>query len=394
LKSHSSMKTIAVILAAGKGRRFSDQSGSSLKKQYARVEDQPLWARAAAPFEALPFVEGIVVVCPETDIPQIQEQISLYSLTKIAAVIAGGKERRHSTTQALLWIRRHRPSCEFVFIHDGVRPFLTQNLIQRLWDQREWGAVIPTLEISDTIKSVHEDQVDQTLDRRVLRRAQTPQLFKLNLLWAAFEKLQEDVVTDDAGVVERAGIPVKVITGDPRNVKITVPQDLDGHGMRQKNSVGFGVDVHAFCEGREIVLGGIRIPYPCALKGHSDADVLVHAMCDALLGAAGLSDMGSYFPETDPQYKNISSLVLLSKVMEMLGANQYTIAHIDATVMAEAPRLAPYISEMRLGLSRLMRISKEHLAIKATTSEGLGFIGRKEGICAMAVVTLEKKSWI
>jgi len=279
------MKTFAVILAAGLGKRFSQQSHSSQKKQFITIDDEPIWIKAARPFTLLKFVEHLVVVCSRNDIDQIKSEIERYHLNKVISVILGGCKRQDSVYQALQWIDGSDHECDFVIIHDGVRPFVSTDLILRLWEARSDEAVIPGIAILDTVKRCDGKNIQETLDRDKLVRAQTPQLFDYKLLKRGYEKLLKDraVVTDDAHVIERMEKKVTVIEGDPKNIKITLPQDLP---IRSENliSVGLGIDTHAFTEGRSVVLGGIEIPYERSLKGHSDADVLTHAICDAILG--------------------------------------------------------------------------------------------------------------
>ncbi|OGQ18501.1 MAG: 2-C-methyl-D-erythritol 2,4-cyclodiphosphate synthase, partial [Deltaproteobacteria bacterium RIFCSPHIGHO2_02_FULL_40_11] len=280
-------------------------------------------------------------------------------------------------------------------IHDGARPFVSEALFTRLWQKRDQGAVIPVLEISDTVKEVQAESVQKTHDRSVLRVAQTPQLFQFDLIWKGYESLQKTKhpVTDDASVLELIGEKVTIVKGEVQNIKITVAEDLYGTSNQIDPSspvvrVGMGIDIHAFQEGTQVTLGGIQIPYHKALKGHSDADVLTHSICDAILGAASLGDIGTHFPDTDESYRNISSLDLLEKVVDKIQARRYKINHIDATVLAETPKLMPYISEIKQRLAHVLKVSVDQVSIKATTAEKLGFIGRSEGIAAQALATL------
>lgn len=391
----------AVILAAGQGNRFSKNSQQTeLKKQYVKIEGIPLWAQAARPFEQSPRVDKVLIVVPQEDIFAIQTELPTYSLSKVVGIIGGGTRRQDSVWAALQWIKMHQESpparrCEMIFIHDGARPFVTQDLIERLWKEKETGAVIPGIPVTDTLKFKNGEWVEKTLDRSQCMRVQTPQLFSYALLLRAFEYLKAypQEVTDDASVVELIGEKVKMISGEEENIKITTPQDLK-RSQEPLIRVGQGMDVHPFCEGsltqgRSLILGGIEIPFSKGLQGHSDADVLTHAICDSLLGAAGLSDIGTHFPDHDLQYKNISSLTLLEKVVDKIGAAGYTINNVDATVVAEAPKLQPTLPEMKICLAKVMKISINQIAIKATTTEKMGFVGRQEGIVAFAISTLK-----
>src|SRR3989338_7549833 len=365
------MSHFAVILAAGQSNRFAQASRyPDLKKQYVKIEGLPLWAQAARPFEQSPQVDKILIVVPEADILSVQAELSKYSLSKVVSVIAGGARRQDSVWAALQWIDAHQESCEMIFIHDGARPFVTQDLIERLWKEKEAGAVIPGIALTDTLKFKEGSWVQKTLDRSQCVRVQTPQLFSYALLLRAFEYLQAhpQEVTDDASVLELIGEKVKLVMGEEDNIKITTPKDLK-RSQESVIRVGQGMDVHPFCEGRKLILGGIEIPHSKGLQGHSDADVLTHAICDSLLGAAGFSDIVTHFPDHDPQYKNSSSLTLLEKVVDKVGVAGYTINNIDVTVVAEAPKLQHVFSEMKICLAKVMKISTHQIALKATTTE-------------------------
>lgn len=379
------MKTFAVILAAGEGRRFSESSRSPVKKQYYLLENEPIWVKATRPFQNLSFISHIILVVVSEDVLQVSDRVKEFGLSKTSVVIAGGRLRQDSVYAALLSILE-QGRADFVFIHDGVRPYITGGLIERLWRERDKGAVIPVIPISDTIKRISSNVVIETLDRSELAAVQTPQLFSFSLIMEAYEGLKRNPVqvTDDASLVEKIH-EVKVINGEPKNIKITTVDDL-----YPETSVGQGIDIHPFETGRKLILGGVEIPYEKGLKGHSDADVLTHAVCDALLGAAGLSDIGTHFPDHDLSYKNISSLILLQNVVDKLRGNRYRIVHVDITVMAEKPKIAPFVEKMKEKLSSVLGILQSQLAIKAKTGEGIGFIGREEGMVAMAVATVQR----
>lgn len=400
------MSTIAVIVAAGESRRFLENSSHHLKKQYVKYQGVPLWEMAIHPFQDATCVDSIILVVPKDDVLKIQEQCTQERFKKVQSVIAGGHRRQDSVQSAMDWIQNHKIPCDTIFIHDGVRPFISSEVIQRIWERRDLNAVIPVLPVRETIKRISHDQVEETLDRDPLVTVQTPQLFSYGLLRRAYENLKKTgkTVTDDASAVELLGEPVSIVLGDIKNIKVTFPEDLERSMFNYSiggiiNSedhctarIGQGMDIHAFTAGNKIILGGIQIPYSNGLKGHSDADVLTHAICDALLGAAGLEDIGTHFPDTDPQYKGISSLVLLEKVVDKVGGSGYKIRNIDSTIIAEEPRLMPYISEMKQCLAKVCKVSMSQIGIKAKTAEGLGFVGRKEGIMAMAVVGLREKN--
>jgi 2-C-methyl-D-erythritol 2,4-cyclodiphosphate synthase len=289
-----------------------------------------------------------------------------------------------------------------VVVHDAVRPFVSQELLEQVIEAAVvHGAAVAGVGVAETIKEVQNGHVIQTLERSRLWSIQTPQAFRRSLLLEAHQNRPEDLkATDDAMLVEYLGHEVRVVAGDSYNLKITTPEDLvraewllrreEGNEMKaQRMRVGQGVDVHALVEGRKLILGGVHIPFDRGLAGHSDADVLTHAIVDALLGAAGCGDIGRLFPDTDVHYKNIFSLILLEQVRDLLIDRGAKIHNIDAVVMAQKPRLAPHIPTMTDTLARSLRLAPDCVSLKATTTEGLGFAGREEGIMAQAVALLE-----
>lgn len=364
-----------------------------------------------------------------------------WGIQKARVLPLGGKDRQESVHKGLSQVS---PSCEFVLIHDGARPFLSTELLNRcLQEGVACGAVAAALPVSNTIKRANvAGLVTQTLDRSVLWQIQTPQVFRRETIVRAHRQAQQDPsqgrATDDASLVERLGVPVRLVLGDPCNIKVTVPQDLlfaeaiaahwsDGLGFdfahrpdlvegragaaaplsraprRSSRSsdmsgasldlrTGFGYDVHPLAKGRALILGGVRIKHPLGLVGHSDGDVVTHAICDALLGAARLGDIGEHFPDAEEEYRGISSLLLLREVSEMLAANGYAVNNVDATVVAETPKVAPYRGQMERKLAQAAGVAETCVSVKATTTEGLGFAGREEGIACYAGALICKRS--
>ena len=248
----------------------------------------------------------------------------------------------------------------------------------------ENGAAAACVAMKDSVRKTFGDK-SISVDRNDYFAVQTPQGFKKSYLIEAYDKALKEGYrgTDDASLVERAGYEVKVVDGDYQNIKITTREDLP-----VESRVGTGFDVHRFETGRNLILGGVKIPYENGLAGHSDADVLLHALMDALLGAAALGDIGVHFPDTDDRYKGISSLILLSKVRELLNENFYSIGNVDITVIAQKPKISPYTEEMKSNISSVLKIEKNRINIKGTTTEKLGFTGRGEGIAAEAVCSI------
>ena len=270
-------------------------------------------------------------------------------------------------------------------MHDAARPFVSEAVINAVIEgTADFGAAIPTVPAKDTIRQV-DGTGSRTLQRETLACVQTPQGFRISLLKHAFEKAQAEgfLGTDDASLVERMGINISMVQGEDANRKITTREDLETE-MR----IGTGYDVHRLVEGRPLVLCGEQIPYEKGLLGHSDADVALHALMDAMLGAAGLGDIGKHFPDTDERYRGISSMKLLQKTAELLREAGYFLGNADITIIAQRPKIAGYIPKMRANIAEIMNCDENKINIKGTTTEILGFVGREEGIASEAVCIL------
>ncbi len=380
------MKIQAIIVAAGLGKRF----GSS-DKVLISVEDIPIFIRAIKPFEKLKEIHNICLVTRKELFETVDYYLKKFNIKKVKSIIEGGKERQDSVYNALKSLSE---DTDIVLIHDAARPLIDEDLVKRVLQSLtpSVDGVIPSTTIADTVKWIRSgNMVGGTLNRDVLRMIQTPQVFWYRRVLSAYEKAYEENYygTDDASLVERYSGKVMVVEGDPKNIKITTPYDLkkmeafmtgnyfDFRGLR----VGIGYDSHPFEEGRKLIIGGVTIPYHKGLKGHSDADVLIHAIIDSLLGCAGLGDIGRHFPDTDSQYRDISSLILLEKTLEILNRAKVEPLWIDCTIFAEKPKLSPYIPEMQERIGSL----GININIKAKTNEKMGFIGRQEGIAAEAL---------
>ena len=272
-----------------------------------------------------------------------------------------------------------------MLVHDAARPFVTEDVVQEvIRGAFDRGAAVPCVAVKDSLRE-NEGERSRCVDRSRFFAVQTPQGFRKELLDEAYEKACKDGFsgTDDASLVERLGYNVEIVDGDYDNIKITTKEDLP-----MENRIGTGFDVHRLVEGRKLILGGVEIPYEKGLDGHSDADVLIHALMDALLGAAAMGDIGRHFPDTDDAYKGISSMKLLDRVNNILAENMYSIGNADITVIAQKPKLSPYIEKMRENVADVLGIGKDLINIKATTTEKLGFTGRGEGIAAEAVCSI------
>ncbi|WP_084413202.1 2-C-methyl-D-erythritol 4-phosphate cytidylyltransferase [Desulfovirgula thermocuniculi] len=382
-------KVAAVIVAAGRAARMG-----GVNKQFLPLGGLPVLARSLLAFEAAPSVEECVVVAPPGETGRVAVLArGEWGCRKVVAVVPGGESRQESVLAGLLALS---PRTGMVIVHDGARPLLEPELVEAvLAEANHWGAATLAVPVRDTVKEADGDGfVARTLPRERLWLAQTPQAFRFALLLEAHRRARELglAATDDAALVEALGHPVRLVRGSYRNLKITFPEDYEAAlalvGGVMPVRFGFGYDVHRLVAGRPLVLGGVTVPFPLGLEGHSDADVLLHAVMDALLGAAGLGDIGRHFPDTDPHYAGASSLWLLEQVGQMLSQKGFRVQNIDATLVAQAPRLAGYIPAMEHNIARALGVDAARVNVKATTTEGLGFAGRGEGMAAYAVAAL------
>ncbi len=387
------MKTAAIIPAGGSGKRL----GAPKAKQYLMLRGKPLLVYALSVFERSDVVDEIILVVPQEDVLFVQKSIvNAYGFRKISHVIAGGAQRQDSVGHGLGAITE---PCDLIIVSDGVRPFVTEEMISRVVEAaRRRGAAVAGVMAKDTIKQTRQENlVAETLPRQRIWQAQTPQAFRYDLFCKAFEAATQEgyTGTDDASLLERIGADVEMVAGSYENIKITTPEDLVwaeaflGDRMTEQKSakVGMGYDSHRFAPDRKLILGGVDIPFERGLAGHSDADALTHAVCDALLGMAGSGDIGRHFPDTDPAYKNISSLVLLERVRDIISDRGVSVNQIDVTVILERPKIAPHAANMAEKIARALNIAASAVNIKAKTNEGMGFIGREEGIAVMAVAS-------
>lgn len=383
----------AVIVAAG----FSRRMGGEDSKQFLPLCGVPVIVHTLRAFEAAREVQTCVVVCRGEDCERMRSLAEKYGLHKASAFVPGGETRQRSVAAGIAAVPRE---AGWLAIHDGARPLVTpQEIDGCIRDAREYGASALCVPVKDTLKVTDEAGfVVSTPPRGQLRAVQTPQVFERAAYERALRQAESDGkdYTDDCQLLEHMGLRVHLYPGSYNNIKLTTSGDVPvaeaalrrrGYGMR----IGHGYDVHRLEEGRRLVLGGVDIPYPKGLLGHSDADVLTHAVMDALLGAAALGDIGGLFPDTDAAYLGADSLKLLAEVCRLLREKAFRILNIDATVLAQAPKLKPHLSQMCEKLSQTCGIPRDCVNIKATTEEGLGFTGSGEGIAAHAVCLLENR---
>ncbi len=378
------MKAAVIIAAAGQGQRMG------FKKQYLQLEGRPMFIRATEPFAELPFICQIIICVPQEDRGWVEEELlPPFSLLPQPQVISGGETRQETIGRAL---KQLKPEVEIVLIHDGARPFINRDLILEVFEgAQKKGAVIPGIPLQDTVKQVEDqNRVQKSLDRDNLRLIQTPQGFAREIIEEANAIAAREgwAVTDDAGLVEKAGYPVWVLPGEESNLKVTTRRDLELSPGDLRT--GLGMDIHPLVPGRPLILGGIQIPWEKGCGGHSDGDALLHALMDSLLGAAGLEDIGHHFPDTDEKYRDACSVDLLKTVATLLREKGWQLNNADCTLVLEKPRIAPYNEKMKVKIAEALGGEKDRIGIKATTAEKMGFIGRGEGILAQVVVTIKR----
>lgn len=382
-------QTAAIIVAAGRGTR----AGGGVPKQYRPIAGQPALRACLEGFLRHPEVGAVLPVIHRDDGALFD---ALAADLPLLPPVHGGATRQASVRAGLEALANDKPA--LVLIHDAARPFASAALIARAVEAgARSGAAIPSLRINDTVKEVDAGgEVIGTRDRDALRTVQTPQAFAFDALLAAHRRAADigrEDFSDDAALMEWAGHPVSVFEGDIANMKITSDDDFArAEAMRMAAlgdvRVGSGVDVHAFAAGDHVTLGGVRIPHTHTLSGHSDADVILHALVDAILGALADGDIGVHFPPSDPQWRGASSDRFLAFAMERLKARGGIVTHIDVNVVCEAPRIGPHRDAMRATIARLTGIDASRVGIKATTNEKMGFIGRGEGMIAYATATI------
>jgi 2-C-methyl-D-erythritol 4-phosphate cytidylyltransferase/2-C-methyl-D-erythritol 2,4-cyclodiphosphate synthase len=383
------LKTAALIVAAGRGTR----AGALVPKQYARMGAGTVLGRTLQTFLAHPGVEVVrVAIAPED--AWLYDGVAAAFAGRLLPPIAGGATRQASVRAGLLALVPEAP--DYVLIHDAVRPFVSAATITGVLEALQHGpAAVAAVPLADTLKRADaQGRVVDTLDRSGLWRAQTPQGFRFGDILAAHEAAASSGLdlTDDAAVAEWAGLPVALVADSAANIKLTTPEDLAMADARARTvpdiRTGTGFDVHRLVPGDHVWLCGVRIPHDHGLLGHSDADVGLHAATDALLGAIAEGDIGQHFPDSDPRWKGASSHIFLSEAARLVRARGGIIGNVDITLLCEAPKIAPHRGRMRERIAAILGIDAGRVGVKATTTEGLGFTGRREGIAAIASATV------
>ncbi len=396
----STVSTIAIIVAAGRGTRAGDTGNGP--KQYADLGGVPMLAKTLETFASHGGIDRLLVVIHPDDAMLYRAAIAAAAnaATKLLPPVTGGATRQHSVRLGLEALLQISPAS--VLIHDAARPFVSVELIDRvLTGLQRAPAILPGLPVADTLKRATDDgRVTTTVDRSGLWRAQTPQGFDYDAILAAHRAAHaagRSDFTDDTMIAEWHGLACALVEGEARNTKITTAEDLAlAQQMMGVNSVpdvrqGTGFDVHRFGEGDHVWLCGVAIPHTHTLDGHSDADVGLHALTDALLGAIGDGDIGQHFPPSDARWKGARSEVFLADAGRRVAAAGFAINNVDVTLICEAPRVGPHRDAMRAEVARILGLDVSRVGVKATTSEGLGFTGRREGIAAMASATVVRR---
>jgi 2-C-methyl-D-erythritol 4-phosphate cytidylyltransferase/2-C-methyl-D-erythritol 2,4-cyclodiphosphate synthase len=376
---NSSDHTVAIIVAAGRGTR----AGGDLPKQWQMLNGQPVLAHTLAAFAGLPRV---LVIHPD-------DRARAEAIAGDAQIVEGGATRDASVMNALLALEGR--GVAHVLIHDGARPLVSAAVIDRVRGALDVSpAAAPALAVTDALWTGTQGLVSGTRDRTGLYRAQTPQGFHYDAILAA-HRAHPGGAADDVEVARAAGLAVAIVEGDENNLKLTFPGDFDraaaimkGRGMDLR--LGNGFDVHAFCEGDHVWLCGVKVPHGKGLLGHSDADVGMHALTDAIYGALAMGDIGRHFPPSDPQWKGAESHIFLRHAANLAREHGYAIANCDVTLICERPKIGPHAEAMRAALADIMGVEVGRVSVKATTSEQLGFTGREEGIAAIATAALMK----
>jgi 2-C-methyl-D-erythritol 4-phosphate cytidylyltransferase/2-C-methyl-D-erythritol 2,4-cyclodiphosphate synthase len=378
------MSVGVIIVAGGRGARM----GAGVPKQFLEIGGRTILRRAIDAFDGHPQVDRIVVVLPSelvTDAPHV-----IGTTSRPCQVVAGGATRHQSVR---LGLEAMPAGPDVILVHDAARPFTSTALIGRvIAAAQDCGAAVPALPVGETVKRVDREAgvVRETIARDEVWLAQTPQGFRRNVLEAAMARGGGESATDDAVLVERAGLPVRVVPGEAANVKITTPDDLASARARLAGwpRVGTGYDLHRLVAGRRLMLAGIDVASDVGPLGHSDGDVICHAVVDAMLGAAAAGDIGRHFPDTDPRWKDAAGLDLVGRARAVVNAAGLAVSSVDVTVVLERPKLAPHAAAIVERLARALGVEATRVSVKAKTNEGVDAVGRGEAIVAHAVAVL------
>ncbi len=377
----TAVKVAALVMAAGRGQRL----GAGAPKQYLLLGARTVLARSLALFAAHPRITSVHAVVHADD---RERYAAATGSLPLPPPIVGGATRQESVRRGLEHLALDPP--DLVLIHDAARPLTPAGVIGRVIDAlATHDAAIPALAVADSLKQGADGRVIATVPRAGLFRAQTPQGFRFASILDAHRRFAGAELTDDAALAEAAGLPVALIPGDEAAFKITTGDDLDrARRLIAETRIGTGFDVHRFGAGDHVWLCGVKVPHDRGLIGHSDADVGLHALTDAILGAIGAGDIGQHFPPADPQWKGAASGRFLSHAAGLLRERGGRLVHVDVTIVCERPKVGPHRDAMRAAIAEILSVDTDRVSIKATTTEGLGFAGRREGIAAQAAATV------
>ena len=378
-------KIKAIIVSAGNGKRV----GGDLPKQYLKIDGIPILAKTIQRFHEVDIIDEVIVVISQKH-QKYFDKFILPIIQKEVVIILGGKTRRESVYEGL----KHTDLEDLVLIHDGARPFITYELIIKIINSvKHFGAAAPGMKVTDSIWEKNNKVISGVQNRDNFLKAQTPQGFFTKDIIKNYEKVKKEP-SDDVELAVNNGLRVRIVEGDEKNIKITTMNDIENINSTSKSFLkirtGIGYDVHAFEAGNELILCGLKIPFKKSLKGHSDADVVMHAITDAIYGAIAEGDIGTWFPPNDIKWKNSNSEVFLKHANSLLTKKGYVISNLDCTIICEEPKIQPYTQKMRINMENILQITKDQINIKATTTEKLGFTGRKEGIAVQAIITVQK----
>ena len=389
------MQVAAIIAAGGRGVRF----GADRPKQFLEIGGRSILELSVAALAASDRIQEIVVALPEEHVDSGSKALRA-AIGRPITVVAGGARRQDSVANAFA---KTSKDSDIILIHDAARPFVTPEVIDRAIDgAKQHGAVVAAMGVRDTVKQAGDASADgarlvrATISRDSIFLAQTPQAFRRDVLARALDEGKGVDATDEAMLVERLGVPVHVVEGDAKNIKITTPEDLaaaqrrsEGEGLGPRLvRVGNGYDLHRLVAGRPLILAGVTIPFELGLDGHSDADIVCHAVTDAILGAAGAGDIGRMFPDTDPKWKGANSIELLKGAVANIREAGYAVSNVDVTVIAQKPKLLPYLDAMRVNLAAALGVDLAAVSVKGKTNEGVESMGRSESMACHAVALI------
>ena len=375
-------KVFAILLAAGKSTRFKED------KTFYKIKNIPVAIKSFETLNSLNFIDGIIIVSSKDNKCKFKKFIAENSFSKTVELITGSDSRAESMINALDFISQNKIITDYIIIHDAARPYASEKLYETGIDLlSKFDAVVPGLTPTDTVKLIDKSSlIIETLDRKNLINAQTPQFFNSKILLDSVKGIdQYDTYTDDSSILDNKSLNIKVITGEETNIKITTKNDVKS-GIIQ---TGIGFDIHRLIKGNKLRLGAVDIEYPYTLEGHSDGDVLIHSIIDSILGSASLGDIGKYFPSNDKSLEGIDSTIMLSKIKKLIDEKNIHIINLDCTIIAQKPRMSDHINKMEKNIAKILNISENKVNIKSTTTDFIGIIGSEKSIAAQSICTIK-----